>query len=84
MSKLTENYNGIYSLMLTPFNDDLTVDYKGYEEYAVWQANQGVEHLFAVCGSSEMANLNIEERIKLAELTVKNKGNTTVVATAIL
>lgn len=82
MSKLTENYNGIYSLMLTPYNDDLSVNYKGYEEYAVWQAEQGVDHLFAVCGSSEMANLTLEERIKLAELTVKNKGNTTVVATA--
>lgn len=68
--------------MLTPYNDDLSVDYKAYEEYADWQAEQGVEHLFAVCGSSEMAQLTLEERIKLAELTVKHKGNTTVVATA--
>lgn len=82
MSKLTENYTGIYSLMLTPYNDDLSVDYKAYEEYADWQAAQGVEHLFAVCGSSEMAELTLEERLKLAELTVKHKGNTTVVATA--
>ena len=44
MSKLTENYTGIYSLMLTPYNDDLSVDYKAYEEYADWQAAQGVEH----------------------------------------
>lgn len=82
MSKLTDNYTGIYSLMLTPYNDDLSVDYKAYEEYAQWQAEQGVEHLFAVCGSSEMAALTLEERLRLAELTVKNKGNTTVVATA--
>lgn len=82
MSKLTENYTGIYSLMLTPYNDDLSVDYKAYEEYADWQAAQGVEHLFAVCGSSEMAQLTLEERIRLAELTVKHKGDTTVVATA--
>jgi len=82
MSKLTDNYTGIYSLMLTPYKDDLSVDYDAYEEYADWQVEQGVEHLFAVCGSSEMANLTLEERIKLAELTVKHKGNTTVVATA--
>ncbi len=82
MSKLTDNYEGIYSLMLTPYNDDLTVNYKGYEEYTEWQVSQGVEHLFAVCGSSEMALLNLDERVKLAELTVKHKGNTTVVATA--
>ena len=68
--------------MLTPYHDDLSVNYQAYEEYADWQVSQGVEHLFAVCGSSEMAELKLEERLKLAELTVKHKGSTTVVATA--
>lgn len=82
MSKLSEYYQGIFSLMLTPYHDDLTIDYKAYEEYADWQVSQGTEHLFAVCGSSEMAELTLDERVKLAELTAKHKGNTTVVATA--
>ncbi len=83
MAKLTrENKDGIYSLMLTPFFEDRTIDYNTYEKYADWQVEQGVEHLFAVCGSSEMKELTLEERLKLAELTVKHKGNTTVVATA--
>ena len=83
MSKLTrDNKDGIYSLMLTPYKEDLSIDYDTYEEYADWQVSQGVEHLFAVCGSSEMRELSLEERLKLAELTVKHKGNTTVVATA--
>lgn len=82
MSKLTEDYTGIFSLMLTPFNEDMSVDYDAYEEYADWQVSQGVGHLFAVCGTSEMAALTLEERVKLAALAVKHKGNTTVVATA--
>lgn len=83
MAKLTrENKDGIYSLMLTPFNEDRSIDYATYEKYVEWQVSQGVEHLFAVCGSSEMKELKFEERIKLAELTVKHKGETTVVATA--
>ncbi len=68
--------------MLTPYNDDLSIDYKAYEEYTEWQVSQGVEHLFPVCGSSEMADLTLEERLKLAELTAKHKGDTTIVATA--
>lgn len=79
---LKDYYEGIYSLMLTPYFPDLSVDYKTYEAYAEFQASQGVEHLFAVCGSSEMARLNLDERLRLAELTVKHKGETTVVATA--
>ena len=83
MSKLTrDNKDGIYSLMLTPFNEDRSIDYNTYEKYADWQVEQGVDHLFAVCGSSEMKELTLEERLKLAELTVKHKGETTVVATA--
>ncbi len=80
--ELRENYSGIYSLMLTPFAADLSVDYDTYIRYTEYQASQGVEHLFAVCGSSEMANLSLEERLKLAKLTVAHKGDTTVVATA--
>ena len=83
MSKLTrETKDGIYSLMLTPFFEDRSIDYNTYEEYADWQVAQGVDHLFAVCGSSEMRELSLEERLKLATLTVKHKGDTTVVATA--
>ncbi len=83
MAKLTrDNKDGIYSLMLTPFFEDRSIDYNTYEEYTEWQVSQGVDHLFAVCGSSEMTQLTLEERLKLAELTVKHKGNTTVVATA--
>ena len=79
--ELKNNPEGIYSLMLTPYHEDKTVDYAVYEEYTRWQASQGVQHLFAVCGSSEMAELTLEERLQLARLTVKNKGGTTVVAT---
>ncbi len=83
MAKLTrDTKDGIYSLMLTPFFEDRSIDYKTYEEYTEWQVSQGVAHLFAVCGSSEMTQLTLEERLKLAELTVKHKGDTTVVATA--
>ena len=82
MADLNTHYTGIYSLMLTPYFEDKSIDYKTFEAYAEWQAASGVEHLFAVCGTSEMANLTLDERLKLASLTVKHKGNTTVVATA--
>lgn len=79
---LRENPTGIFSLMLTPYHDDKTIDWATYEEYCEWQVAQGVEHLFAVCGSSEMKELTLDERIQLATLTAKHKGDTTIVATA--
>lgn len=77
-----DEFAGVYSLLLTPFNDDLSIDYRAYEEYVGWQAAFKPQHLFAVCGSSEMANLTREERIKCASLAVKNSGGVPVFATA--
>ena len=75
MAKLTrETKDGIYSLMLTPYKEDLSIDYDTYEEYAEWQVSQGVEHLFAVCGSSEMRELSLEERLELADPEIVKQG----------
>lgn len=77
-----DEFSGVYSLLLTPFNEDRSVDYKAYEEYVSWQAAFKPQHLFANCGSSEMTNLTPEERITLAGLAVKNSMGVPVYATA--
>lgn len=81
MNKSTMRKDGIFALMLTPFNEDRTIDYKAYEAYCEWQVKQGAHGMFASCGSSEMAMLTQEERLALASLSVKHKGNIPVVAT---
>lgn len=77
-----EEFRGIYSLVMTPFKDDLTIDYDVYEKYVQWQCEKGSHHLFACCGSSEMTLLTPEERIKCATLAAKNSGDVEVMATA--
>jgi 4-hydroxy-tetrahydrodipicolinate synthase len=74
-------FAGVYTLLLTPFNEDKTIDYRAYEEYVSWQAAFKPQHLFAVCGSSEMTALTREERIKCAGLAVKNSNGVPVYAT---
>ncbi len=76
-----DEFAGVYSLLLTPFNWDRTIDYKAYEEYVAWQASYKPQHLFANCGSSEMTCLTPEERVKLAGLAVKNSNGVPVFAT---
>lgn len=76
-----KNFGGVYALMLTPFKEDKSIDYDIYPEYVRWQISQNPHHLFAVCGSSEMAELTLDERVKLAELTVKHKQDKKVFVT---
>ncbi len=76
------NFSGVYSLLLTPFNEDRSIDYKAFEAYTEWQASLGAQHLFPVCGSSEMMELHFDERLKLASLAAKHANGTPVFATA--
>lgn len=75
-------FAGVYSLLLTPFNEDRSIDFLAYEKYVEWQAMQKPQNLFAVCGSSEMAQLSLEERLKTASLALKSSCGVPVFATA--
>ncbi|NLA77820.1 MAG: dihydrodipicolinate synthase family protein [Clostridiales bacterium] len=82
MAEAKDMYKGVYALMLTPYNDDLSVDYDAFERYADWQINEQNPHaIFPVCGSSEMTALKLEERVHIAELAVKHRGDKKVFVT---
>lgn len=51
--------------MLTPFRDG-AVDYPALEALVEWYIAHGVSGLFAVCQSSEMFFLSLEERVGIA------------------
>ncbi len=74
-------FSGVYALMLTPFKEDKTIDIEVYKSYTEFQAATGAGHLFAVCGTSEMAELTLNERELLAATTVKYANGTPVFAT---
>ena len=63
--------NGVYPTMLTPFNTDLSIDYKGLEKLVEWYIGRGIDGLFAVCQSSAMFELSRNERKDLCRKTVE-------------
>ena len=77
-----EEFRGVYALLLTPFNEDRSINYDTYAQYVEFQAARGAHHLFSVCGSSEMTCLTLDERIKCAETAVKHSNGVEIVATA--
>lgn len=77
-----KQFNGVWSLVLTPFHEDRSIDFDALVQYAAWQASHKPQHLFAVCGSSEMSSLNLKERLKIASTVVAQAGDVPVVATA--
>ena len=75
---------GTYPTMITPYHDDNTVDYEAVKNITNWYIDNGCTGIFAVCQSSEMIYLSLDEKIKIAKTvveTVKASGkNVSVVA----
>lgn len=72
---------GSWPVMLTPFNEDNEIDYAALKELVEWYITEGVSGLFAVCQSSEMFYLSLEERVKYALKTVEySAGRVPVIA----
>lgn len=65
---------GVYPTMLTPFTEENNVDYNSLAKLIDWYLEQGCDGLFAVCQSSEMFYLSLEERIKIAKFVKEHAG----------
>lgn len=61
---------GVWPTMVTPFTAAGKVDYGALEKLIEWYIEQGVHGLFAVCQSSEMFYLTLEERVSIARFVV--------------
>lgn len=56
--------------MITPYNEDGSICYEAVRALIDWYYENGCDGVFAVCLSSEMPYLTLEERVKLAETAV--------------
>jgi 4-hydroxy-tetrahydrodipicolinate synthase len=57
--------------MITPFTEDGALALEALAPLVEWYLDRGVDGLFAVCQSSEMFELTLAERVRLAEAVVE-------------
>ncbi|WP_454687707.1 dihydrodipicolinate synthase family protein [Agrobacterium leguminum] len=62
---MTKRIEGIIPVMITPFRGG-KIDFEGVANLVEWYIANGSDALFAVCQSSEMMFLTLEERVELA------------------
>lgn len=73
---------GLYPVMLTPFKDGNSIDFKGLKTLTDFFISTGATGLFANCLSSEMYQLSEAERIQLTKAVVKySNGRVPVIST---
>ena len=55
----------ILTTMITPFKKDGSIDYETALKYVDWYYQNKIDGIFAVCQSSEIFHLSLEERVEL-------------------
>lgn len=63
-------FKGIWPVLITPYNQDLTIDVAAYREILNWHLSFVPGGIYANCLSSEMFELNDEEKLLLIRETV--------------
>lgn len=78
---MLQRLEGIIPVMITPFDESGKIDYPGVAKLVEWYIANGSDALFAVCQSSEMQFLSLEERVELAAFVKKTAaGRVPVIA----
>ena len=73
--------SGVYTAIVTPFNDDGSVDYDGFKRLIDLQAEAGVAGIVPVGTTGESPTLNVEEHEKVIETTIEAcRGKMQVIA----
>lgn len=67
----SKKYNGIWPVLVTPYNDDLSIDINGYRKMLEWYLTFDIGGLYANCQSSEMTELTDDERLLLINEAIK-------------
>jgi 4-hydroxy-tetrahydrodipicolinate synthase len=68
---MTRIADGVWPTMITPFTASNALDKRALESLVAWYLDRDVAGLFAVCQSSEMFFLSLEERARLARTVVQ-------------
>ncbi|MBT3273153.1 MAG: dihydrodipicolinate synthase family protein [Spirochaetales bacterium] len=63
--------SGTWPTMVTPYTDENKVDHETLDKLVEWYIERKVDGMFAVCQSSEMYYLDLEERVYTASRIVK-------------
>ncbi len=61
---------GVYPTMITPYKKSGEIDYEAVEKLVEWYWKQGCDGIFAVCQSSEIMFLSLDERVKLTRTVI--------------
>ncbi|MGD9280002.1 MAG: 4-hydroxy-tetrahydrodipicolinate synthase [Desulfobacterales bacterium] len=72
---------GTFTVMVTPFTEDEELDEKGFRKNIDWYIEEGIHGVICLGSTGEFANLSIEERRRVIDLTADQvRGRVPIIA----
>ena len=71
---MSNEWRGIYAVMITPFNDDLSVDFEGLRANTEFLARSAIDVLVPLGSEGEFYALTDDERRSVAKVVVETSG----------
>jgi 4-hydroxy-tetrahydrodipicolinate synthase len=76
-----DKLKGTFTVMVTPFTEDEQLDEKGFRENMDWYIAEGIHGVICLGSTGEFANLSVEERRLVIDLTVDQvRGRVPIIA----
>ncbi|MCL2294674.1 MAG: 4-hydroxy-tetrahydrodipicolinate synthase [Spirochaetes bacterium] len=74
-------FKGVYTALVTPFNNDGSVDFGAFKDLIEFQIKEGITGVLPMGTTGESPTLSHEEHVQIIEMTVKQvAGRVTVLA----
>lgn len=71
---MKKEFYGVYPALVTPYNEDMSVNYEMLAKHVEWLLEQGMDGFYVTGSSAETFLLSDEERKKILETVVKANG----------
>lgn len=79
--KKTIELRGVYTALITPFNQDGTVDFVALKDLVEWQINEGIDGLVPMGTTGESPTVNHDEHCKIIQTVIEQtNGRVPIIA----
>ncbi len=73
---MTRLFKGVATAIVTPMNEDGTIDYENFERLVKFQLKSGIDALIVSGTTGEGSTLSLDEKLKLLEIAKECRGDT--------
>lgn len=75
---MTTLFRGVTTALVTPMNEDMTIDFDSFRRFVRFQLDSGINGLVVSGTTGEGSTLNMNEKLELLKIAIEERGNSEI------